>query len=113
MSIITRTLIRIFAKKVGEDQYGNKYYLGNNSNYLGQKKRYVIFKGMDESSKVPPVWHSWLHYMSDVIPNDNAQKNYSWQQDHLPNLTGTKYAYHPAKNSENVRYANYSKWIPK
>ncbi|NRB10448.1 MAG: NADH:ubiquinone oxidoreductase subunit NDUFA12 [Rickettsiaceae bacterium] len=113
MSIINKIWLKIFAKKVGEDRFGNKYYLGNNTNYLGQKKRYVIFNGIEESSKVPPVWHAWLHYMSDVTPSDSTENNYSWQQDHLPNLTGTKYAYNPARSDKNVKYANYSKWIPK
>ena len=33
--------------------------------------------------------------MKDPPQPGDVQKKYPWQKDHLPNLTGTVYAYHP------------------
>ncbi len=112
MSRIYKFLIKAFNRKVGQDQYGNEYYLGSTENYLGKSKRYVIYNGMDESTKVPPIWHGWLHYLSDDIPKTGKDKKYLWQKDYLPNLTGTKSAYNPA-DSKNVTHKTYSSWMPK
>ena len=73
---------------VGKDEFGNKYY--SNS----KKKRWVIYKKNIESSKIPPLWHSWIHNLTRSVPSDNIKK-YSWQKDHQENLTGTKNAHKP------------------
>ena len=76
-------------KFVGKDQFGNKYY----SNYK-DKKRWVIYKSTVESSKIPPEWHLWIHYLSKNIPAKNINK-YNWQKKYEENLTGTPKAYKP------------------
>ena len=76
-------------KFVGEDEFGNKYY----SNSKG-KKRWVIYKDRVESSKIPPQWHSWIHFLTVNKPSINIQR-FSWQKQHEENLTGTKKAYKP------------------
>tara|TARA_B110000438_G_C15434439_1_gene487662 strand:- start:222 stop:584 length:363 start_codon:yes stop_codon:yes gene_type:complete len=73
-------------KLVGIDEFGNKYY----SNL---KKRWVIYKGTVESSKIPPEWHLWIHFLSKNKPS-NTNK-YKWQKKHNENLTGTDRAYKP------------------
>ena len=75
-------------KFVGRDQFGNKYY----SNSKG--RRWVIYKNNIESSKIPPEWHSWIHFLQKNKPSDNIKK-FSWQKQHEENLTGTKKAYRP------------------
>ena len=72
----------------GEDQFGNKYY----SNSKG--KRWVIYKNTVEASKIPPEWHSWIHFLSRNKPTDDI-KRFSWQKQHQENLTGTKKAHRP------------------
>ena len=112
MSFLNKLVINFFCKKIGEDQFGNIYYEGKNSDYLGNQKRYVVYRGIAEPSKVPPLWHAWLHYLSDDLPG--SEENYSWQHQHLPNLTGTKFSYHPS--SEKLREkvsSDYLKWKPK
>jgi len=52
----------------GEDQFGNKYY----SNSRG--RRWVIYKNNIESSKIPPEWHSWVHFLTRNTPSDNNKK---------------------------------------
>ena len=75
-------------KFIGTDQFGNKYY----SNPKG--KRWVIYKKEVESSKVPPEWYSWIHFLTEKIPSNN-EKKYSWQKDYEENLTGTNRAHKP------------------
>ena len=75
-------------KFIGSDDFGNKYY----SNSKG--KRWVIYLNRVESSKIPPEWHSWIHFTKKNKPNDSLNK-YKWQKQHQENLTGTKDAYKP------------------
>ena len=79
----------LVGKFVGKDEFGNKYF----SNSKG-KKRWVIYKDRVESSKIPPQWHSWIHFQTVTKPSMNIQR-FSWQKQHEENLTGTKKAYKP------------------
>ena len=79
----------LVGKFIGEDQFGNKYY----SNSKG-KKRWVIYKNNVESSKIPPEWHLWIHFLTTNKPLDKTRK-FSWQKKHEENLTGTKKAHKP------------------
>ena len=82
---------------VGEDQFGNRYYRekGKPTGPVGRERRWVLYKGRPEASKVPPAWHIWLHYTTDKLPNQQQAPHESWQEEHLPNLSGTEFAYHP------------------
>ena len=75
-------------KLVGVDEFGSKYY----SNSKG--KRWVIYKNRVESSKIPPEWHLWIHFLTNNIPSSNPIK-FKWQKEHKENLTGTTKAYKP------------------
>ena len=75
-------------KFVGEDEFNNKYY----SNSSG--KRWVIYKNKVESSKIPPEWHLWIHFLTKDKPSKNLNK-FKWQKKHNENLTGTSEAYKP------------------
>ena len=75
-------------KFIGRDQFGNKYY----SNSKG--KRWVIYKNDIESSKIPPNWHSWIHFLTIKEP-PNKEKKFLWQKEHEENLTGTERAHKP------------------
>ena len=75
-------------KLIGRDQFGNKYY----SNSKG--RRWVIYKDNIESSKIPPDWHSWIHFLKINKPS-NEEKKFLWQKQYEENLTGTARAYKP------------------
>ena len=90
-------------KFVGSDEFGNKYY--SNS----RKKRWVIYKNNVESTKIPPEWHLWIHFMTQNIPSDNANK-FSWQKKHEENLTGTKQAYKPEGSLSSDSKKNIKKY---
>lgn len=90
---------RLYTKKhgrfIGEDGYGNSYYEDKNGvGPAGRPRRWVIFKGEAEASKVPPEWHGWLHYIQDDPPSAGYQPK-PWQKPHTENKTGTPEAYRP------------------
>jgi NADH:ubiquinone oxidoreductase subunit len=82
---------------VGQDETGNKYYEAkdNSDSYDQRKRRWVIYNGYAEASKVSPDWHGWLHYTFDEPPTKAPLKRQAWEKEHLPNLTGTVHAWRP------------------
>jgi len=111
MSFVNRLWVKIFSKQIGVDQFGNKYFIGRGKTSLGQNKRYVVYHGIADGSKVPPMWHAWLHYSSDEVPLGANKLPYSWQKEHIQNLTGSKHAYNP-QESNSFKLKIYSKWNP-
>ncbi|PPR47022.1 MAG: hypothetical protein CFH19_00798 [Alphaproteobacteria bacterium MarineAlpha5_Bin9] len=101
---------------VGKDSFGNKYYCNSKDFCSEVAKRWVIYKGEIEASKVPPHWHAWLHKTINEPPIDYTHK-YNWQKEHLPNMTGTNKAIfpdsHPRSNSKKAKIdKEYERWIP-
>ena len=80
---------------MGEDEQGNRYYEERRPSLDGRKRRYVIYKGLAEASRVPPDWHGWMHHMVDEPPTVAPLPRRRWEQAHRPNLTGTAFAYRP------------------
>ena len=109
MIIIEKFFTYITSTQVGVDEFGNKYYESRfRKDYLGHKARYVIYNGKVEPSKVPPMWHAWIHHLRNDVPDKDAMR-YKWEKDFIPNLTGTKFAYAPIlKKVSN----NYTAWVP-
>ena len=99
----TRLQTIFFGKLVGEDELGNKYY----QNKKG--KRWVIYNGEVEASKIPNDWYSWMHHTNNKIENSHNLKKYKWQKNHLSNQTGTITAYNP-KNNKNATEKKYKTW---
>ena len=81
----------------GQDEQGNRYYEArdNSDSYDSRKRRWVIYNGYSEASKVPPEWHGWLRYTFDEPPTVEPLLRRSWEKDHKPNLTGTIDAWRP------------------
>lgn len=83
---------------VGEDSTGNKYYEAKTDRDAydkGRKRRWVVYKGYAEASKIPPEWHGWMHYTWDDPPTVTPVLRRSWELDHQQNLTGSPLAYRP------------------
>ena len=96
-----------FGKFKGTDQFGNKYYQNNKG------KRWVIYKGEINASKITSDWHSWIHGTSVDIPTKNQEKKFTWQKPHKDNKTGTKESYKPNKISKNSKkFKKYESWKP-
>ena len=77
--------------KVGEDAEGNVYYRNADSS-----KRWVIFNGEIEATRVNADWHGWLHHSWDETPEARPLAHKTWEKPHQENLTGTALAYAPA-----------------
>ncbi|MCC2097897.1 MAG: NADH:ubiquinone oxidoreductase subunit NDUFA12, partial [Hyphomicrobiales bacterium] len=107
-------------ERVGEDEQGNIYYRtrgGAKDPVLGFERRWVIYKGESEASKVPPGWYGWLHHQTDVSPASDNYQPREWELPHQPNMTGTPAAYRPQGSTmaSGVRPAatgDYQAWTP-
>ena len=99
----TRINTIFFGKLVGEDTSGNKYYESKSG------KRWVIYNGEVDATKIPNEWYSWIHHLSNKIENNQQLKKFSWQKKNIPNQTGTSKAFHPNKDDKNV-YKKYKSW---
>ena len=92
----TRLYIWRKMRLVGEDEFGNRYYLQvKGVGPVGKPRRFVTYKNGAEASKVPPDWHGWLHYTVDTPPTEQDYQAKPWQKPHQMNMTGTAGAYRP------------------
>ena len=89
----TRLMTWFKGRFVGEDEFGSRYYRGRGRRGYPRERRWVIYRGEAEASRVPPEWHAWLHHMVDEVPQ--PRQRYAWEKPHEPNLTGTPQSYHP------------------
>ena len=109
-TLATRFYTWRHGKKVGEDAEGNVYY----QNAAGTR-RWVIFNGEAEASRVSPDWHGWLHFTWDQPPTKAPLKHKAWEQPHQENLTGTLAAFAPAgsiRKGTPVARQDYEAWQP-
>jgi len=115
----TRLWIAMNGVFVGEDEFGNKYYRSKKpTGPNGYERRMVIYAGgYAEASAIPPGWHGWMHYRTHTPPAEEAYKPREWQRPHIPNLTGTAFAYRPEgsllNKGERPRVTgDYDAWSP-
>ncbi|HEV2560859.1 MAG TPA: NADH:ubiquinone oxidoreductase subunit NDUFA12 [Rhizomicrobium sp.] len=102
----------LYGQAVGADKFGNRYY----QNKAG-KRRWVIYNGTVEASRVPPDWHGWLHHTFKEPPTVASPKIKVWELEHKPNMTGTEGAYHPegslaARGERPPATGDYEAWKP-
>lgn len=102
---------------VGDDEQGNRYYEERRPSLDGRKRRYVIYNGYAEASRVSPDWHGWLHHTLDEPPTVRPLKRQPWEKSHEPNLTGTPRAYRPKGSLarggvRQASTADYQAWSP-
>ena len=93
-SLNTRFNTWRFGTPVGQDEQGNRYYEGGKDSE-GRTRRWVIYNGVSEASRIPPGWHGWMHHRTDFAPVNESYKPRDWQKPHVQNLTGTSQAYRP------------------
>jgi len=110
----------LYGEFVGEDEFGNRYYREKSRRIdpgLGFERRWVIYNGVAEASRVPPSWHGWLHHTVDVPPTEEEYSPREWQKPHRPNLTGTPEAYRPPGSllrpgRRTAATGDYTPWRP-
>lgn len=109
-----------FGELVGTDDQGNRYYRtkgGKIDPTLGFERRWVIYNGYAEATKIPTGWHGWIHHTVDVPPTEQAYTPREWQKPHQPNLTGSPAAYRPsgstlASGRRPKATGDYQAWTP-
>lgn len=96
--------------EVGSDDAGNTFYESADG-----ARRWVIYNGLAEASRVSPDWHGWLHHTWDQPPSKAPLPKKSWEMPHLPNLTGTSDAYAPEgslRRTDPKSRQDYEAWTP-
>lgn len=111
------TLWRRGARLVGRDEQGNRYYEeASASGPHGMKRRFVIYHGIAEASRVPPDWHGWIHHTFEEPPTVAPLRRRVWEKEHVPNMTGTPLAYRPpgslARDPDRPVKQDYEAWTP-
>ena len=117
MTITTRLFTFFNGTLVGTDQFGNRYFREKKQPKNRREKRWVMYKGMAEPSKIPAEWHGWMHYTIDKPPTERTVLHHQWEKPHQPNLTGTTGAYLPpghlqAGGKRSPATADYEAWKP-
>ena len=137
MSPLARRLVQVFAwwtgttigtsfatwrhgEAVGTDEGGNRYFRTRNGRVnpaLGFDRRWVIYAGEADASKIPPAWYRWMHHQTDVPPVNDGYRPREWEKPHQPNMTGTAAAHHPhgsilRPDPERAISAGYDAWTP-
>ena len=112
----TRLFTRRNGTRIGEDSLGNLYFEGGRDVH-GRPRRWVIYEGANDSSRVPPEWYSWLLHMIDGPPDRALPPVRAWQQPPIPNMTGTHEAYRPrgaleAGGRRAAATGDYEAWSP-
>jgi NADH:ubiquinone oxidoreductase subunit len=107
-------------ERVGEDEFGNVYYRtrgGRLDPALGFERRWVVYNGDTDASRIPPGWYGWMHRQSDTPPTASSYVAKPWEKAHLPNLTGTTGAYRPkgstlSRGERPSATGDYKAWTP-
>lgn len=109
-----------FGELVGQDEEGNRYYRtrgGKVDPGFQFERRWVIYNGLVEASRVPPSWHGWLHHTVDLPPDMDGYKPFGWEKPHRPNYTGTVNAWRPRGSTLSTgkrpqATGDYQAWSP-
>jgi len=101
---------------VGTDGEGNKYYRKAAKGDRAER-RWVMYDGANDASRVPAEWHGWLHGSFDDVPDSHLPPAKIWEADYTPNPTGTVDAYRPQgaleRGGKRARATgDYEAWSP-
>jgi NADH:ubiquinone oxidoreductase subunit len=111
-TLTTSLHTRRFGRKVGQDEEGNIYYAAKKGG-----RRWVIYNGPNDASRIPPEWYSWLHHQIDGLPDEVLPPAPKFLKAPEPNRTGTPLAYRPSGALERgaqrpAASGDYEAWTP-
>lgn len=110
----TRLFTRRHGQEVGRDDQGNIYY---RAGVWPDEKRWVIYNGEPEATRIPPDWHLWMHKTVRETPIERPLAPRVWERPWSPNATGTSLAHVPSGslNASGKRpraTGDYRAWTP-
>lgn len=111
----TRVQLWLRGVEIGRDQFGNRYYRERKTPAGVRQRRWVMYAGEPEASKVPPEWHIWLHHSADAPIPEQSPLRKPWQKLFQPNQTGSSAAYFPPGHQGGKRAratGDYESWQP-
>jgi NADH:ubiquinone oxidoreductase subunit len=108
----TALFTRRNGRKVGTDDAGNIYYAAKKGD-----RRWVIYNGSNDASRIPPDWYAWIHHLIDGLPDEALPPAPKFLKAATPNLTGTPAAYRPSGSLERggqrqAASGDYEAWTP-
>jgi NADH:ubiquinone oxidoreductase subunit len=111
-TIGTALFTRRHGQRVGSDAYGNVYYRSKEGD-----RRWVIYNGSNDASRIPPDWYSWMHRQIDSPPDEALPPAPKFLKPPRPNMTGTPEAYRPSGALERggqraAASGDYQAWTP-
>ena len=103
--------------EVGRDAEGNVYYHDKRGDDGTVGKRWVVYATDNDSSRVPPEWHLWLHHTRADAPSQQPLPVKAWEKPWRPNPTGSAQAEMPigaltAGKARAASPADYRAWTP-
>ena len=116
-TIGTSVFTSLKGEQVGTDAAGNRYYRSKNVKDGQRERRWVIYDGANDASKVPAEWHGWLHGSGEDVPESFLPAPRIWEADYTPNATGSAGAYLPSgaleRGGRRARASgDYEAWSP-
>lgn len=108
----TALFTRRHGRKVGSDALGNVYYQSRKGD-----RRWVIYNGPNDASRIPPDWYAWIHHLIEGLPDESLPPAPKFLKPATPNLTGTPTAYRPSGSLERggqrqAASGDYEAWTP-
>jgi NADH:ubiquinone oxidoreductase subunit len=99
-----------FGEKVGEDAAGNVFYRS-----ADDSRRWVIYAGSNDATRVGPDWYGWLHFTVKAPPTVEPVAHKTWEQPHQPNMTGSEGAFlrkGSIRRADVKPQSDYEAWSP-
>lgn len=109
----TRLFSGRHGREVGRDELGNIYLQHKDDPH----RRWVIYAGSNDASRVPPNWTSWLRGQIGDVPDKAMPMRRAFEKPALPNLSGTDGTYRPAGSLSRggqrpAATGDYQAWTP-
>ena len=109
----TSIVSRRNGEEAGRDEAGNVYFRHRKD----PSRRWVIYDGANDSSRVPPGWNAWLRGTIDDLPEKALPQRRPFEAEPQPNLTGSEQAWVPAGSLRGggrrpSATGDYTAWTP-
>ena len=109
----TSLFTRLNGREVGHDDAGNIYF----QHRKNPARRWVIYNGDNDGSRVPPVWQAWLRGTINDLPDKIMPPKREFEQPPTANLTGRDDSYRPSGSllrgdRRPASTGDYQPWTP-